>query len=322
METKLSGSTDADGSQGALSLHSTRTPITPGCSASGSARCATPATVDVSPDERSTASSKIVALSGHARKAGRLYGCCGPRCWTPTAALQRSNPLSITDAPLLRFTCWKRGTLAWAAPRRALIASDDDRARADAWAEHLRAYLDAAGGIMGDQPTPGSLPEPRATEPFQPDFFPRRDERFTGQWNFVFPPHEVARTPGVPVEEKTLALMCKRTLEMDVPEAMARMIAEAQDMPWAYYVDMCRQLWDEARRDEGISYFGAQGVDWRREIPLTPGFRAAPDQHMNPMRRTPCLTHRAEHDAAKTGKKYEWGGRGGRARPLATLSGL
>ena len=60
-------------------------------------------------------------------------------------------------------------------------------------------------------------------------------------------------------QEKTLALMCKRALEMDVPEAMARMIAEAEGQPWGFYVDMCRQLWDEARH-------AMMGAVYRRPI--------------------------------------------------------
>ena len=44
---------------------------------------------------------------------------------------------------------------------------------------------------MNDCPAPETLPEPRATGPFQPDFFPRRTS-VVGRWNFIFPPHEVA----------------------------------------------------------------------------------------------------------------------------------
>ena len=74
-----------------------------------------------------------------------------------------------------------------------------------------------------------SVPASRAQgRTFQPDFFPQRDARFEKQGNFIFPPHEVARTDGVPDDEKTLALMCKRALEMDVPEVMARLMAEAE----------------------------------------------------------------------------------------------
>src|SRR5690606_10834076 len=147
--------------------------------------------------------------------------------------------------------------MAWGqAAIDALTTTPESKARAEAWAAHLRAYLQAAGGIMSDAPAPESLPAPRAQGAFQPDFTPQRDERFTQRWNFMFPCHEVAKTDGIRADERTLALMCKRALEIDVPEAMARMIAEAEGEPWEYYVDMTRQLWDEARHAMlGAIYF-------------------------------------------------------------------
>src|SRR5262249_8271623 len=146
------------------------------------------------------------------------------------------------------------------------------------WSEHLLAYLHATGGIMGSDVLTGGdpvdVPTSRARgRTFQPDFFPQRDDRFEKQGNFIFPPHEVARTEGVPDDEKPLALMCKRALEMDVPEVMARMMAEAEGQPWEYYTEMARQLWDEARHSMmGTVYFEKLGVDWKREIPLHAGF--------------------------------------------------
>ena len=104
---------------------------------------------------------------------------------------------------------------------------------------HLQAYLAAAGGVGGTAVSPKHLPKSRVTAPFKPDYFPRRDERFEQQENFIFPCHHVVRTEGVPPEEKTLALMCKRALEMDVPESMARIIAETKEQPW---VVLCRYV--------------------------------------------------------------------------------
>jgi hypothetical protein len=176
------------------------------------------------------------------------------------------------------------------------------------WQAHLKSYLAAAGGISGAEAFSGQLPPSRVTAPFTPDYFPRRDERFQQQWNFVFPPHEVARLAGVPADEKVLALMCKRTLEMDVPEAMARMIAEAKGQDWQFYVDMCRQLWDEARHAMmGSVYFEAHGINWREEIPLHPGFAIRLNQHMTPVEAHAVL-YAIEQSLmpATTGKKYEW----------------
>lgn len=199
--------------------------------------------------------------------------------------------------------------VAWGeAAIAALTETPEAQTQAADWKAHLTAYLQAAGGMMGDQAAEVTLPTPHATKPFTPDFFPRRDERFVRQRNFIFPPHEVARMEGVPVEEKSLALMCKRTLEMDVPEAMARMIVESGAKDWGYYVDMTRQLWDEARHAMmGSVYFERHGIDWRREIPLHPGFSLRLNLHMNHLEAHAVLyTIEQSLMPAKTGKRYEW----------------
>lgn len=181
-------------------------------------------------------------------------------------------------------------------------------AEATAFKTHLEQYLLAAGGIDGHASIPEALPTTHVVEAFQPDFYPRRDERFAQQRNFIFPPHEVARAEGVSAEERTLALMCKRTLEMDVPEAMARMIVEAIDQPWLFYVDMCRQLWDEARHAMmGSVYFERLGVDWKGDIALHPGFSLRLNLHMTANEAHAALyTIEQNLMPATTGKKYEW----------------
>jgi uncharacterized ferritin-like protein (DUF455 family) len=202
----------------------------------------------------------------------------------------------------------------------ALTASPEAAARAERWSAHLNAYLQAAGGVMGDGAPQVELPPSRVKAPFAPDFFPARDERFTQQWNFIFPPHEVARAEGVPAEEKTLALMCKRALEMDVPEVMARMICEAQDQPWQYYLDMCRQLWDEARHAMmGTVYLQSHGIDWQ-QIPLHPGFSLRLNQHMSAAEAHAVL-YAIEQSLmpATTGKRYEWETAAQTQDALATL---
>lgn len=189
------------------------------------------------------------------------------------------------------------------------------------FAAHLSAYLSAVGGISGESEYVGELPPSRVNTPFEPDFFPRRDARFEKQNNFIFPPHEVVRTDGVSAKEKTLALMCKRTLEMDVPEAMARMIVAAPPQPWLFYVDMCRQLWDETRHAMmGSVYFEQIGVDWKKEIPLHPGFAIRLNEHMTATEAHAVL-YNIEQSLmpADTGKKYEWQIADEAVDPLAKL---
>ncbi|MGH7443942.1 MAG: hypothetical protein ACREKM_03655, partial [Longimicrobiales bacterium] len=170
------------------------------------------------------------------------------------------------------------------------------------------AYLAAAGGVVGDaEPNDGVLPEPRATAPFVPDTVPRRDARFAESHNFNFPPHVVYADPAVDARERNLAQLCKRTLEMDVPEMMATFMAERPAEPLDFYVDYARQLWDEARHAMmGSVWFEARGVDWTR-IPLNIGFALRLSQHATPLERQAVL-YFIERGLmpADTGKRAEW----------------
>lgn len=265
-----------------------------------------PPRMDVSPDqaldnfyeELLTAETTIEKITG-------LYGVLRESL---LAALNehyhRMNPL--VDHPtrrILRFIMLEEeDAVNWGRNAISVLSN------ASNFAEHLQAYLAAAGGILGERDRSVELPASRSYEEFMPDFFPRRDERFKQQRNFVFPPHEVARTDGVPADEKTLALMCKRTLEMDVPEVIARIIAKAETRDWEYYVDMSRQLWDEARHAMmGSAYFEEHGIDWRNEIPLHPGFSIRLNKHMSPLEAHTVL-YAIEQGLmpAKTGKRYEY----------------
>jgi hypothetical protein len=192
----------------------------------------------------------------------------------------------------------------------------DEKEQAQAWEEHLRAYLAAAGGAAGDGPvTPlaGSRRPSRTTHNAQratrhASFHPQRDERFHGQYNFEFPPHVVYSMPDVPADERNLALLCKRTLEMDVPEMMASFMTERANQPWEFYRDYSRQLWDEARHAMmGTVAFEAKGVDWKREIPLNVSFALRLNLHAEPVERQMML-YAIEQSLmpGETGKRYEY----------------
>ena len=237
-----------------------------------------PPNMDVSPDARlDTFINELLHTEDTLEKLVGLYGVL-KTAMLETYRKHYETTNAIVDYPTRRMLkiiiADEEESLSWGqAAIAALTTTPEAQAKADAWAHHLRAYLQAAGGIMGDEPLPDSLPEARATTKFEPDFTPQRDDRFENRWNFVFPCHEVAKKDGIPPDERTLALMCKRALEIDVPEAMARMIAEAENEPWEYYMEMGRQLWDEARHAMmGGIYFESKGIDWKRQIALHPGF--------------------------------------------------
>jgi hypothetical protein len=217
----------------------------------------------------------------------------------PTRRILRTALIDIDDA------------IAWGS--RALepiIAADSDaRPVTDAWTAHLRAYLEASGGIAGDRlpALSDSLPAPRASTPFEPDFRPRRDERFPGSYNFEFPPHAVYAMPEVPPDERNLALLCKRALEMDVPEMMASFMTERDGEPWEFHRDYSRQLWDEARHAMmGTVAFEARGIDWKREIPLNVSFALRLNLHADAIERQ-IMLYAIEQSLmpADTGKRFE-----------------
>jgi len=151
------------------------------------------------------------------------------------------------------------------------------------------------------------LPPPRASELFKPDFAPRRDARFKELYNFEFPPHVIYNDPSIPADERNLALLCKRTLEMDVPEMMSSFIFERADQPWEFYLDYSRQLWDEARHAMmGTVAFEQRGIDWT-QIPLNVGFSLRLNLHATPQERQ-ILLYAIEQSLmpSDTGKRLEY----------------
>ncbi|MBA2537639.1 MAG: hypothetical protein H0V20_09460 [Actinobacteria bacterium] len=158
------------------------------------------------------------------------------------------NPLF--DHPTRRLLCTiareQEEMLEWGG---AALAVFGESPHAIAFAAHVRVYLAAAGGIAGTEPIPASeLPPPRSDGGrYEMDTRPRRDARFRDGLNNSGKVSKRHRDSSLPLEERALALLYKRLLEMDVPEMMAPIIYRAEGKPWAYYADMSRQLWDEAR---------------------------------------------------------------------------
>lgn len=175
---------------------------------------------------------------------------------------------------------------------------------AAAWRDRLAALLEDAGGIAGPDRIPSAAPPP----PIPHDFHPRRDERFHGQYHFDFPPHVVYAMPEASAAERNLALLCKRTLEMDVPEMMASFMTERADQPWEFHHDYSRQLWDEARHAMmGSVALEARGIDWKRELPLNVSFALRLNLHADPIERQVMLFAIEQSlMPAETGKRSEY----------------
>lgn len=202
--------------------------------------------------------------------------------------------------------------------RRALEGlTADSGASLAGWRSHLAAYWEACGGAAGPSPaTPVTLPPARPTP--LTDLTPRRDDRFASQYNFEFPPHVIYNDPNAPPAERNLALLCKRTLEMDVPEMMASVMVERADMPWEFHRDYSRQLWDEMRHAMmGTVAFEARGVDWST-IPLNVGFALRLNLHASALERQMVLFAIEQSlMPGDTGKRYEYRTAGEAGDPLS-----
>ncbi|MFN3649020.1 MAG: hypothetical protein ACK47B_05510 [Armatimonadota bacterium] len=264
---------------------------------------------------------------------------------------ERTNPL--VDHPtrrILRFVLLEEEeSIEWGeAALQALLTTDEARQRSADWQAHLEAMpgmrvlesleaapeseVPAAGspesrGDASASPAPVSQPERRSTRPLQPSWLPRRDSRFES-YNYFFPPHWVYAQRDRPADERMLALVCKRLLEMDVPEMMAAIIwktreealAAGQPKPWGYTADMCRQVWDEARHSMlGEAWLAGQGIDFTR-VPLNVGFSLGLNTLATPTEAHAALWWIEQGLMPRTtGKAYEWRTARESADPLATL---
>ena len=239
-----------------------------------------------------------IALRGLALACRSHLAASNPLVDHPTRRMLRSALVELDEA------------IAWG--DEALIALTEFDAgaadRAAEWGDHLEAYLRAAGGIAGPSPDPSpTLPDPRTRKAYAPDLRPRRDKRFSGLDQFDFPPHVIYNDPRVPADERNLALLAKRTLEMDVPEMMASIMVERTDQPWEFHLDFSRQLWDEARHAMmGTVAFESREVDWTR-IPLNIGFSLRLNLHAGALERQ-ILLFAIEQSLmpADTGKRSEY----------------
>lgn len=177
--------------------------------------------------------------------------------------------------------------------RRILTIAVSDLDAAIDWGRHAIAAIENA------QPEkPGDAREP---------FHPRRDARFHGRYNFEFPPHVVYNMSDVPADERNLALLCKRALEMDVPEMMASFMTERDKESWDFYRDYSRQLWDEARHAMmGTVGLQARGIDWKR-VPLNVSFALRLNLHATPQERQMMLFAIEQSlMPGDTGKRFEY----------------
>lgn len=143
--------------------------------------------------------------------------------------------------------------------------------------------------------------------PYIYDPVPRRDDRFKDPYNIGVNAEAMLFDPEISPLPKTIMLYFKRMREIDVPEMMSSILIETSGKPWAYYRDMTRQLWDEARHAMmGEVGFVSLEVDWTR-IPFNFTWSLGLNTILTPQERHAVLfTIEQGLMPRKTGKEYEW----------------
>ena len=177
-----------------------------------------------------------------------------------------------------------------------------------AWSANLSLLLAQAGGLDGSMPRAAG--EPRRTGAERPYVFnpvPARDERFSDPYNMGVHAEAFLYDNTLPAAPKTLMMFYKRLREIDVPEVIASILAETSGKPWAYSVDMTRQLWDEARHAMmGEVGFLKAGVDWRQHVPINFTWSLALNTQLTAIERHAVLYFIEQGLMPKTGKRFEW----------------
>jgi hypothetical protein len=223
--------------------------------------------------------------------------------------LADTNPLA--DAPSVRVCRFARLELAdlidfGGKCITCLVDAATREGMAD-WLRLLDCCLAAAGGLDGAGAPSGEVPAQKySAKPFVYDPVPRRDERFVDLWNQGVNAEAFLYNPEYPPQAKTLMMSFKRLREIDVPEMMASILVETKDRPWGYYLDMTRQLWDEARHAMmGEVGFVAGGIDWT-EARITHNWSLRLNTECTPSERHAVLYFIEQGLMTRTGKRYEW----------------
>ena len=271
-----------------------------------------PLGLDVVPDENlALFFDEILAAPATQELLAGLYDAAFPAL---RDALQnhiaQTNPLA--DAPsvrLCRFALLEVEDMLKFGRQCVVSLTEPAIAKAmEPWRGLLKNYLDAAGGLDGSQKARGGpVARKYSATPWKLDKAPRRDERFPDPYNMGVNAEVFLYDESMPPDAKVLMMFYKRLREIDVPEMMASIIAETPGKPWAYYRDMTRQLWDEARHAMmGEVGFVSVGVDWAKNVMINFTWSLGLNTQLTPLERHAVLYFIEQGLMPKNGKRYEW----------------
>jgi hypothetical protein len=238
------------------------------------------------------------ALENHIRDTNHLVD-------QPSVRLCRFALLELDD--MLKF----------GAATIASLVNDKARQNCSTWLSLLNSALVAAGQLdgieaqtltgPGNGEQAGKVSRHHSAKPYQYERVPKRDHRFPDPFNMGVNAEVFLYDKNFAPEPKTLMMFYKRLREVDVPEMMSSIITETSDKPWAYYRDMTRQLWDEARHAMmGEVGFANLGIDWPSKVMINHTWSLALNTQLKPIERHAVLYFIEQGLMPKTGKRYEW----------------
>lgn len=128
--------------------------------------------------------------------------------------------------------------------------------------QRMVGYLAAAGGINGEEGIQAQVPARwRSVRPYEMPKHAVRDSKRMGAPALGRTP--IPNLPEDPVLVKLIAMMKSRQEEMSAVENLASVIYDQKQMPWEFYQDLARHLWDEVRHALfGQAAMEAEGIDW------------------------------------------------------------
>ena len=104
----------------------------------------------------------------------------------------------------------------------------------------LEKFAAAAGGVDGSKGRAEVAARERSTKPFAVPRVAGRDAGLNRVWDYVKPPME-------DVADHLAYMLGIRLSEINVAEGLAVVLCETKEMPWEFYWDISRHLWDETR---------------------------------------------------------------------------
>ncbi|NNE90409.1 MAG: hypothetical protein HKN23_02075 [Verrucomicrobiales bacterium] len=197
-------------------------------------------------------------------------------------------------------------------------ATVEDRAEMETWMDELSNWLESAGGLDGTDELDGDIATPVRFSggDWEYDKIPQRDERFPDPYNMGVHAEEFLYDDRFEEKDKVLMMFYKRIREIDVPEMMAPIMYEMVNAtgdeekgghPWAFYRDLTRQLWDEARHAMmGEVGFAKLGIDWPKLVMVNFTWSLGLNEQLTPQERHAVLWFIEQGLMNKTGKRFEW----------------